>query len=363
MRLSLAVLCVMLPGLACAQPTLESSFEQWENGAAVGWDGEGLTHSADARTGESALRVDLMRTPRGTHHGLVYPTTLIDVEPGKLYRLRVWAKGRANVRLQLTAVADAGPDQVLSHEVLLNDEWTPLQLFHGVIDPAARRMRVIAILSDQSVVAGGDAPPLHAIFDDISLEEIGPIGEPGESVLPGGDMETDADGDGRPDGWSSVQPMAPPDTSGPGGGRALAGWGGADAHAPALDLVPERWWSYASYALEEATWGSPATSPPFPVEPGRSYRFTAHSRGRAINRVLMRFEWLDAEGRLIPERVSVVSPRHHGDWPWVEDTMDFTAPSAHVAQARMLWRTRASGGWLWLDRRRMLGAWQSTRRP
>ncbi len=349
MRLPLTMLCLLAPALACGQPALESSFEQWEGGAAVGWAGQGLAHSADARSGASALRVDLIPTPRGTHSGLVYAVDAPRVESGKLYRLRVWAKGRANVRVQLTAVSDAGPDQVLSHEVLLNDQWTPLQLFHGVKEPTARRMRVVVILSDQGVPARADSPPLHAIFDDISLEEVGPVAEPGANVLPNGDMEADADADGGPDGWSSVRPMEPPDTSGPAGGRALTGWGGADPHAPAPDLAPERWWDYASYAFEEVSWGTPATSPLFPVEPGRSYRVTIRSRGQAINRLLMRFEWLDAEGRPIPERISVVSPRRHGDWAWVEDAMDFTTPSAHVAGARMLWRTRASGGWLWLD--------------
>lgn len=349
MHLRIAMLFLLIPACCPAQPALESSFEEWDGGQAVGWDGEGITHSADARTGASALRVDLARTDRGNYRGLVYPTDTPRVEAGRLYRLRVWAKGRANVRLQLTSVADAGPDQVLSHEVLLDDEWTLLQLFHGVEDHGARRMRVVIVLGDQGLTAREDAPPPYAILDDISLEEVGSVGEPGANVLPNGDMETDADGDGLPDGWSGVRPLPPPDRSGPDGSRALVGWGGADPRAPAPDLAPEHWWSHAFYAFEEATWGTPATSPLFPVEAGRSYRVTVHSRGRAINRVLMRFEWLDLEGRPIPERISVVSPRRHGNWSWVADTMDFTAPSARVASGRMLWRTRASGGWLWLD--------------
>ncbi len=76
MRVPLAMVCLLIATAACARPALESSFELWEGGAAVGWAGEGLAHSADARTGDSALRVNLLPAPRGGHRGLVYASDL-----------------------------------------------------------------------------------------------------------------------------------------------------------------------------------------------------------------------------------------------------------------------------------------------
>ncbi len=349
MRPALVVVAILQLSVASAAAPFTSSFEQWDGEAPIGWAGEGLTHSADARTGESAMRIDLARTDRGNYRGLLYPDGTVPVEPGKLYRLRVWAKGLANVALQLTAVGDDGPDQALSHQVFLEEEWVPLQLYHGVVGETARRMRIVIIVSGGGVDTGGDPSRLHAIFDDMSLEEVGALGEPGANVLPNGGMEGDADGDGVPDGWEYPLPVEPPHERGPDGSRALAGWAGADPHAPKPDLSPERWWDWASYSFEEATWATPAASPAFPVEPGRSYRIAMQSSGRRVNRLLMKLEWRDEAGQPLTDRVDVRTPCRHGTWRWVEDTLDFTAPTARVASARMLWRTRASGGWLWLD--------------
>ena len=186
---------------------------------------------------------------------------------------------------------------------------------------------------------------------------MGPCG-PEKSLIPNGDMESDDDGDGRPDGWSSskldattiggVETGERGVAPGPDGSRALAAPCGfpPQPQGPAFD--PDTWWDWSGQRPPPATWLVAASSPVFDVDPGRTYDISFQTHGQRVRTFHVKLRWMFEDSAKAPRNL-VLKVQRDGSWPWEEVRQRVTAPMARVGSARLEFWCRAGGGRLCLD--------------
>jgi len=326
-----------------------AGFERWSDGRPVGWEGTDLRpmHEEEARTGKGALA---LRTAKHADHytASVNQKETVALQHDTLYLASVWAKGVGRFRISLVEYGKKGYlGGCSSIHTDLTPEWTQYRFFYGAKGDRVNRVRFDLCLD------GKDA---FAVFDDASLRRIGPCLPPGPDVVPNGDMEADADADGRPDGWNvsslgediigGIEQTEVHIARGADGSRAL----GCSCARPAGRAEPapdmERWWDWPSQPPPAGQWMSAASSPIFPVEPGRTYQIRYQTRGRRVRSLHVKLRWLNGRRSL---RYEVIGARHHGSWDWEEVRLSMTAPSAHVSAARIEFWCQAAGGKLWID--------------
>jgi len=350
------LVCVLWAGAGVARAAdgnllKPGGFEKWADGQPAGWQSEQaarVTDKAHVHGGRAALRLKPVKDSRGYIADLVLADRVF-IKPGKLYRVRLWAKGMGRMSLSVSAHGRGKAGRSNANYVALTDDWAMYQFFYGVVEDRFKRLHISFRVDASQINYRRNPDRLVAYLDDVTIEAVGKAEGLGPDVMPNGKMELDADRDGRPDKWGVVLPMKPPHAVGPDGSRALACFGGSDPTPKKLALEPATWWDATRKRQTPSPWASPATSPVFPIEPGRSYRLTMQTAGRNVNRLLCRLAWVTTDGKPLGIRVDVRTPRRHGTWDWETDIMDFTAPTGRVKGAKVLFRTHAAGGWIWVD--------------
>ncbi|MCD6362324.1 MAG: carbohydrate binding domain-containing protein [Armatimonadetes bacterium] len=338
----IGVCAVVVGTAACAQGEnllANPGFETWADAVPQGWKAEigEVAPADDARSGARAVR--LAAVPNGPYFSAMFHTAdTIVVKPDTMYLASVWAKGAGEIRITLQQYGASGYMQARSSlHTALTGEWTLYQFYYGNTDDV-RSVRFDLNLRGRDCVV---------VLDDVSLRELGPTAEPGESLVPNGDMETDADGDGVPDGWSVTRPLREADRPlaiGPDGSRALMCRCSPDPPRPP-DL--SSWYDWAKQPPPSAGWINAGGTPTFEVEPGRTYLIRYRTRGRGVRTFHTKWWWLDAAGK--SQRWFVIGPRHDGDWEWEQVSMYLTVPSAHTHFARIEFWARSAGGRIWAD--------------
>jgi len=339
-----SVILLLLTGSASGAQNLapNGGFEKWADGKPADWAGERaskVTDKAHVRTGRSAVKLtDQLGTDKR-----------VPITTGTLYRVRVWAKGLGRLVVRFSAHGRGKADWRSAHDAALTDRWEPYQFYYGVAEERFRFVRITFIVDGAKINTRGK--PVVAYLDDVTFEAVGKVADPAVDIMPNGRMERDAKRRGRPDGWGVNMPgsLKPPKGVGPDGSKALVSYGGTDPNPPIPAPDPKSWWDASVRQRAPDNWATPAASPVFPVEPGRTYRLRMQTRGYKINRVLAKLKWITTDGKPLGMRVDVRTSNRHGTWEWEEDELLFTAPTSRVKGAQLQFRTVATGGWLWVD--------------
>jgi len=325
-------------------------FEKWVNGQPAGWQGprsSAAREKENVRFGTRSLKLttaregDYFRADLGKDR-------FTPLKPDTLYLASVWAKGSGRLRIVLSEYR--GGHYVGSRSSIhadLTPQWRQYCFYYGTKGGAVEAVRFALALDGKDAVA---------FFDNASLAPVEPWRPPGPNVVPNGDMEADSDSDGRPDGWSST---SMDETTI--GGREIedvsvdAGPDGSRALVASCTPPPDRtrvspdlttWWDWAKQPPPAATWVVAASSPKFPLEPGRTYEVSFQTHGENVRTFHVKLRWLQGERGLRPH---VFRLRRDGSWPWEEMRTRLTAPLAGVDAARLEFWARAGGGRLWVD--------------
>lgn len=339
MRILLFATCVSIAAAAWGQGEnllANPGFEEWAEGAPVGWasNGNPLTRVEDAHSGDAALRI----VAEGENNRAdVFQAEKTNLKPNTQYLACMWAKGKGRLRIQLSQYNPGWVGGCSMLHAELSEEWTRYQFFYGAIEGEVRSIRFDIYLGDVGA---------WAVIDEVSLEEIGPVQEPGENLVPNGDMET-VGADGKPEGWGIAREMTERDLElavGPDGSRALT-----VACTPAAAEAPDMatWWDWAKQPPPSVGWVNAAVSETFEVEPGRTLEVGFKLAGRGVRTYHTKLFWLDEDGGLV--KWFTVGPKHDGDWDWERVHESVTVPSAGVHHARIEFWARAAGGRLWID--------------
>jgi hypothetical protein len=338
----IACIALLAAVVACAQEgnlLPNPGFEAWTDVTPEAWEAEigEATPADDAHSGERSLR--LATVSHGDYFSaMFYASGKIEIKRDTLYLASVWAKGTGEIRICLQQYGE--PTYMGGRSSLhtaLSDEWTLYQFYYGNTDDV-RAVRFDLNLRGRDCVA---------LIDDASLRELGPTAEPGESLVPNGGMETDAEDNGVPDGWNVTRPLREADRTlavGPDGSRALMCRCSPEPPQPP-DLMT--WYDWASQPPPAAGWINAGGTPTFDVEPGRTYLIRFRTRGEGVRTFHTKWWWMDAEGK--SQKWFVIGPRHDGDWDWEQTSMYLTVPSAHTHAARIEFWARSAGGRIWVD--------------
>ena len=326
-------------------------FEELSDGKAAHWAGDTASPAAepaDVHGGRRAMRLKVKQSGKYFVGQLSQPE-LIQLDPDTLYLASVWARGSGRFRIQLDEhKAGKYLGGKSANHVDLTPEWSRYQFYYGTAGGRVDRVRMRFCL---------DAKDAEAFLDDVSLVRVGPCG-PEKSLIPNGDMESDDDGDGRPDGWSSskldattiggVETGERGVAPGPDGSRALAAPCGfpPQPQGPAFD--PDTWWDWSGQRPPPATWLVAASSPVFDVDPGRTYDISFQTHGQRVRTFHVKLRWMFEDSAKAPRNL-VLKVQRDGSWPWEEVRQRVTAPMARVGSARLEFWCRAGGGRLCLD--------------
>ncbi len=315
-------------------------FEEWAAGAPTGWQvavGQCAPEQGQVRAGQTALAV---RAAKSGDYFLadIRSAARIAVRDGTLYLASLWAKGTGGLRIGLV---EYGPNlpQTGRHSVLtpLTPEWRQYQFYYGPRDGCNEVTFQIAVNDKQAA----------AVLDEVALTAVEPKQPLGPNLVPNGDMNTDQDGDGVPDGWTIYQGPTEPQRQaarGPDGSRALLKRCTPERAAGAINLA--QWWNWKRQSPPTASWTS-AAGANFAVEPGRTYEVRFQIRGQGVQTYHTKLFWMKSETEQY--QWFTVGPGRNGDWEWEEVTQSVTTPSAGVHLARLEFWSRAAGGWLWVD--------------
>ena len=344
---ALLLLLVLASGPARTQDgelLVNAGFEDWMGGTPANWEaptGEMGVDEADVHAGKRALRLGAVKQGDDFRAELNH-SEHISVARDTLYLASVWAKGSGRLRIQIQQYDDAtwigGRSSIHTD---LTREWTEHRLYYGVVDGEITRVRLSIYLDDRGAAA---------LLDDASFRPQGPAQPLGPNLVANGDMETDADSDGVPDGWRTGPGATEADDRlavGADGGRALTCRCSPATGDEAGQPWVKDWWDWSAQPAPAAGWINAASSNVFEVEPGRTYEIRFRLRGRAVRVYHTKLWWLDAEGD--PIKWFTIGPRHDGDWEWEEVCLSLTVPSAHVHAARLEFWALAAGGRLWVD--------------
>lgn len=353
--LACGVVLVGAPGHAAdpgpAEMLLNPGFEELVDGKAAHWDGETAAPAAeptDVHGGRRGLRLAVKQSGKYFVGQLSQPE-LIQLEPDTLYIASAWARGSGRFRIQLDEhKAGKYLGGKSANHIDLTPDWSRYQFYYGTPGGLVDRVRMRFCLD------GKDA---QAFLDDVSLVRVGPSGtEP--DLVANGTMESDDDGDGRPDGWSSsrldataiggVETGERGVALGADGSRALSAPCGFPPQSRGPAFAPETWWDWSGQRPPPATWLVAASSPVFAVDPGRTYDISFQTHGEMIRTFHVKLRWMFADAEKAPRNL-VFKVRRDGTWPWEEARQRVTAPMARVDSARLEFWCRAGGGRLCLD--------------
>jgi len=334
-----------------AEGPFRDGFETWKDGQPVGWKvttGDAPVKKVTGRTG-SAAQLTATRVGSGFMTALSQ-TQPIALKPDTLYRIVVWVKGTGAFRIQVNERSGKRhKGNVSGMHVEATQEWMPFQFYYGTEGDAIDAINLSLCAEQQGGVCA---------IDDVVVQRVGPVGSPGDNLVPNGDMSLDADGDGRPDGWHVANPIDRSERKlarGPDGKPALMCRTRHPGSGSAFMLNAKTWWDWSSHPPFAFPIVDVVRTPVIPVEPGRTYEWKFRLKGRDVNSFSSVLHWLKdgkrfAAGLMRPMGTRrPIGPKRHATWDWEEVRFVHTIPSAEVNGARIQFFTRPSGGRIWID--------------
>ena len=312
-------------------PVPNRGFEQWADGAPVGWKGDGVSKTKEALKGKSAL----LLTAEVYHRWFrAAANSIRHVALNKgLYVLSVWAKGDGEFMI--------GVHQRAAERWPLTSDWQEFRLYVPVVSDKGLRTGITMSVNGKDTTA-------HV--DDISIRRVGPVVPLGENLLRNGDMRRDTDGDGCPDGWTvslTVGKDAKRLARGPDGSAALVGVCALPQSRTPRKPDARSWWDATKLRPVGGGWCAGAASPRIPIDNGRTYEIRYQTRGHGIRKPHTKLRWLDADGRNI--KWFTMGPGHEGSWPWEEVRLLMPTPPTQAKSMVIEFWSIAAGGLLWVD--------------
>ena len=350
---AIALAATVSPTSAAPAPAAEvdnllanPGFEQVEADKPVGWQVNAgypcrvtvVDDPTQAHSGRRAIKLVMTNTdPRAGGH---YVGGSLSPKEGTLYTVSVWARGRGMLQLFLYAYDDkAFCGGACSGANKLSDQWKRFGL-HWSKGPEDAKVRKVTFALSLSETGS------YMWADDASILA-SPFPKP-TNLIPNGDFERDADGNGVADGWH--------------GGKLEKGRDGGRAHRCDVarptgrsdqSTEPEKWWSWDQGRFVMPGWACPIISDPFPVKESMRYAVRLRIQARRVRSEHVCVWWLDENQRGLGR--PNLGGLHGGSWPWQELVADVSSPPrARFAKLGVM--AKAGGGTIWLDSAAMVPA-------
>ena len=313
----------------------------WTQHAASGGRVQIVTGTDQVHSGGRAVLLAPKAEPRNSSTFLF--SDRIEVERGKRYRAKAWAKGKGAFALGFYQYSPKGGwlrGGGLG-VVGATDQWRPHSLYYG--NPPDDIGFVAVLLQVHG--AGNEV-----CFDDVSFEVVAlPAGAEGP---PNGAVAADRPARGVAEGWAGPAQRMAIESDGRGGycQRFDAGLLADDVRG---DLKEEDAFNYRlASAVQPPAWAS-FSCDKFPVEPGTTYQIGLRLQARAIHTFHIKLRFFDLDGA--PYSVgsgvrpySTLGGTRDGTWAYQRLSCQATSPT-DAGQAQIEFWCRCGGGTMWVD--------------